>query len=222
MQNETALFAALITAGASFLGATLAQLLSHFFSLRREKAARATAARNYQLHLTFDMVSIVSGLESLLREIKLLSGPGNFRAPGPDPLPLKKADDSYTRLNFNLDVNPQFMLNVRGFFSQTKVMENYVRNRKLGKLEDYEVLLVIQLYLQGLSYVVASIRQLNSNKRTHISEPTYKEIVSVYHSDIGFTLPDEKIFEAAKNLAVQSKTALTAAIVAKSETPSSE
>jgi hypothetical protein len=210
MQLEAAIAAALITSGASFLGATLAQLLSHYFTLRRENAEREATAANYQLHLTFDVVSVVSELEALLTNVGILNGPGQFRAPGPDPLPLKNASDAYTKLEFNLYVNPQFMLNMRSFLLQAKEMEQYIRRKKVGKLEDHEVLLVIELYLQGLSYIVGSVKSIREKKKTYISDPTFDEVVSVYHSAIGYRLPDREVFEAAKKLNVELKNAMDA------------
>ena len=50
---------ALLTASASFLGATLAQIATHLFTLRREHILRDEKADRYVEHIKFDIVLAV-------------------------------------------------------------------------------------------------------------------------------------------------------------------
>jgi hypothetical protein len=206
--SSDTLIPAIITAGASFAGATLAQILSHAFTLRRETLAKIRAAKNYQLHLTFDMVSVVADLERTLRAVGLLEGKGQYKTLRSDTLRLGHPTDTYSKLAFDAYVGPQFMLNARKFFLQSEQTMTYVRSLEPEhKLSDFTVFFLAALYLQGLSYIVASIKNIQRKphlfgkpNRTPIGPLTYDQVVQVYNADIGYAVPDRAIFDAAEKL----------------------
>jgi hypothetical protein len=206
--SSDVLIPAIITAGASFAGATLAQILSHAFTLRRETLAKIRAAKNYQLHLTFDIVSVVAELERMLTAVGLLQGRGQYKTLAPDAFRLKPPTDTYAKLPFDSYVSPQFMLNARKFFLQSEESMAYIRSlQPEHKLSDFTVFFLAALYMQGLSYIVASIETVQRKpplfrkpKKIPIGSPTYDQIVQVYNAHIGYTVPDRAIFDAAEKL----------------------
>ena len=202
-------WAPIVIAAMSFLGATLAQIVSHLFTLRREHTLRKEKADRYVEHIKFDIVLAVSELEDLIGSTHLNSVDREFVL-GPRRSYSHPYINLIQRLDFNVDINPQFMLNTRKFFSLfDQEMERFSREVKGDKVSNQNMFAVVTLFLKGLEYIVATYRIQNRSwiarkmeRRVPIIEVSYQDVLDSYEP-IGFKVPDKTIFDSAKEF--QSK-----------------
>jgi hypothetical protein len=108
---------AIATLAAAFAGATCAQTLSHWFTIRRENLLRWAASQRYVDHIKFDYVLAVSALERLLDRVTLTADADLFDLRSSKGTYKLDNGNLLETLDFDLSVDPQFMFNARRWFA---------------------------------------------------------------------------------------------------------
>lgn len=157
MEKET--LSAIATLGAAFAGATCAQVLSHLFTIRREDLLRWQAAQRYIDHIKFDYVLAVSSLERLLKRVTLVADADEFDLRGTTGTYKLDNGDLLGRLDFDLNVNPQFMFNARRWFAAYHQETERFNTREPARVQLNYLAQTLRLYLWGLTEVVNADRR---------------------------------------------------------------
>lgn len=192
----------IITASASFLGATIAQILSHHFALKREKSLIKNKTIGYINHITFDLALANNELSHYLRGVGVQGDNRKFIWKGTHDFGNEYINLS-EKLSFEFSVPGQFILNTKKFFSNFRTETKRYADLPIGtELTFMRVATTNRLYLLSLKYIWGSYQAyLKPGKNKHkkgfqLTAPTYDEVIEAY-SVINFTLPDRNIYEAA-------------------------
>ena len=196
---------------AAFSGATFAQILSHVLTLRRDTTLREGAASRYAEHIILDYVLALSALERIFRSADLADDRDEFYLKMPGPAVYKATyGNLLDRLDFDVDVSPQFMFNARKWFA---IFNQEIERFSMPEcVEGCRVKLnyigqTFALYLLAISEIVAWGKRERSlrfpfyrrGKWFTVVIPPYSEVVSAYHK-LGHPAPDEKLYELVVRL----------------------
>jgi len=198
---------AIVTVGAAFAGATCAQVLSHLFTIRRENLLRWQASQRYIDHTKFDYVLAVSSLERLLSRATLIADADEFDWRSTAGTYKLDHSDLLGTLDYDLNVNPQFMFNARRWFAayhQETERFSTPEAIRATRIQLNFLAQTLRLYLWGLTEVVNADRR--RAKPRHFGKiayvdgtASYEEVAAVYKK-IGYPLPDRSIFDLSTKL----------------------